>query len=212
MSRPSRNQDQLLLAAGRKLLPEAGISGLSVRRVAVTAGVNPGMFHYHFKTKRAFARKVLEDIYEEFFKGFSVESGGDAPPLERLRRALNALGRFARDNRRLLVMLLHDVVAGDAEVAGFARSNFPRHLRIILGLFRECQADGSLAKAPLPNCLAFLAAATAAPAVALGLFQAAASRHPLGLATKLLEPPLISDAAIAARVDWGLSALSKEAP
>lgn len=212
MSRPSRNQDRLLLDAGRRLLPEAGLSGLSVRRLAVEAGVNPGMFHYHFKTKRRFVRAVLQEIYEEFFKGFSVESGGEAPPLERLARALNALGRFGRDNRRLFVILLHDVVAGDEEVKSFALANFPRHLRIILGLVRECQARGALKKAPLPNCLAFLAGATVAPAVGFGLFERVSARHPLGVAARVAGPAILSDAAIASRVDWALSSLAKEAP
>ncbi|MBI4676762.1 MAG: TetR/AcrR family transcriptional regulator [Elusimicrobia bacterium] len=211
MSRPSRNQDKLLIQAGRKLLPETGISGLSVRKVAAEAGVNPGMFHYHFKTKRRFARMVLQEIYEEFFKGFSVESGGGSPPLERLRRALLALGRFARDNRRLFIILLHDVIEGEAEVTSFVTANFPRHIGILLGLIRECRGRGLLKKAPLPNTVAFLAGGAIAPNVGFGLLERVSSRKPLGLAMRFIEPMLVSDAAIASRVDWALAALAKEA-
>ena len=60
MTRPSRNQDQLLIQAAKRLLPEMGISGMSLQRIADECGVNLGMFHYHFKTKDAFIRKVLE--------------------------------------------------------------------------------------------------------------------------------------------------------
>ncbi|MBC7946203.1 MAG: TetR/AcrR family transcriptional regulator, partial [Burkholderiales bacterium] len=50
MPRPSQNTDRRLIKAARKLLPETGCSGLNLRQVAVKAGVNLGMFHYHFKT------------------------------------------------------------------------------------------------------------------------------------------------------------------
>ena len=49
MARPSQNVDQRLLEAGLALLPQTGCAGLSVRRLADHAGVNLGMFHYHFK-------------------------------------------------------------------------------------------------------------------------------------------------------------------
>jgi len=48
MSRPSKNTDKLLIQAGRRLLPETGVSGLSLRRGAQEAGVNLGMFPYYF--------------------------------------------------------------------------------------------------------------------------------------------------------------------
>ncbi|MDD5303347.1 MAG: TetR/AcrR family transcriptional regulator [Elusimicrobia bacterium] len=115
MSRPSRSTDKLLIRAGRKLLPETGVSGLTLRRVALAAKVNLGMFHYHFGSKREFSRRVLQEIYEDFFKDFSVETGGPAPAKERLRRALNALARFARDNRKLILAIVRDMMEGEAE-------------------------------------------------------------------------------------------------
>jgi AcrR family transcriptional regulator len=33
------------------LLPQTGCAGLSVRKVAERAGINLGMFHYHFKSR-----------------------------------------------------------------------------------------------------------------------------------------------------------------
>ena len=46
MTRPSQNTDWRLIRAGRELLPEPGITGLSLRREADRAGVNLGMFHW----------------------------------------------------------------------------------------------------------------------------------------------------------------------
>ena len=60
MPRPSQNIDEALLRSGLALLPRLGCSGLSVRRVAEHAGVNPAMFHYHFQSKAVFLRSVLQ--------------------------------------------------------------------------------------------------------------------------------------------------------
>ena len=65
MPRPSRNLDRALLAAGRELFPARGCAGLSVREVADAAGVNLGMFHYHFKSREAFLRALLQSVYED---------------------------------------------------------------------------------------------------------------------------------------------------
>ena len=86
MARPSRNLDRALLAAGRELLPARGCAGLSVREVAEAAGVNLGMFHYHFKTREAFLRALLQSLYEEMFSQLSFQGSADWGPLENLRR------------------------------------------------------------------------------------------------------------------------------
>ena len=80
MPRPSRNVDQALFASGAVLYPQLGCAGLSVRAVAAHAGVTPGMFHYHFESKEAFLRTLLQRFYEDLFSRLSVPAGqGGAP-------------------------------------------------------------------------------------------------------------------------------------
>ena len=73
MSRPSHNADQRLIEAAQKMLIKTGLNRMNIRQVAAEAGVNLGMFHYHFKTKDLFIRAVLQDVYEKFFKNFSLK-------------------------------------------------------------------------------------------------------------------------------------------
>lgn len=212
MPRPSRSTDKLLIQAGRKLLPETGISGLTMRRVAAAAKVNLGMFHYHFGSKREFVRRLLQEVYEDFFKDFTLEAGGPAPARERLRRALIALARFARDNRRLLLAIIRGVLEGEAEAAEFAKANIPRHIGIITGLLKECQRRGELKEMPPPLAMSFLLGATAMPNVAIGVIERSSAKKPFGLPLSLLLPLFISDKAIAVRVDLALAALAPVAP
>ncbi len=82
MPRPSQQIDQALLASGRELLPALGCAGLSVRAVAAHAGVAPGMFHYHFGSKREFLRTLLSGLYEEMFSALAATSVSNTRHIE----------------------------------------------------------------------------------------------------------------------------------
>ena len=99
MARPSRNIDRALLAAGRDLLPLTGCRNLSVRQVTERAGVNLGMFHYHFRTRENFVRAVLQEMYEEMFASLQLERARHAEPLPGLRAVLRVLGRLQQDSQ-----------------------------------------------------------------------------------------------------------------
>ena len=105
MPRPSQNIDQLLIDAALELLPQTGVRKLSIRQVAQHAGVNLGMFHYHFKTKDAFAAAVLQQLYDGMFASLKLESLSSTSPIENLRSALMVLARFGLNQRQLLVRL-----------------------------------------------------------------------------------------------------------
>lgn len=203
--RPSRNIDELLLKAGRELLPQIGSRALSIRKLAARAGVNLGMFHYHFKTKENFVRALLQQIYEEMFSGLTFESRRSQLPHESLCAAMNLIARFMRDNRRLLVQTLGDALQGDAVARDFLRSNLPRHLAVIASLIAAGQAAGTLKQMPLPQAFGFMAGAVGAPILAGTAFAQGGF-----LPEELLEgfaQTLLSDAAIAQRVDLAICAL-----
>src|SRR5258708_2002214 len=126
MPRPSSHLDRKLIAAARGMLPEKGLTGLSVREVARRAGVNVGMFHYHFKSKKAFQRRVLEECYEDFLGTFREAAGGRGTPHERLRGVLVAVARFARDNRVFYTLMIRELLNAQPDMAEFAKENFPR--------------------------------------------------------------------------------------
>ena len=159
MPRPSRHLDRALLAAGRELLPLHGCSGLTVRQVTEAAGVNIGMFHYHFRTRDAFLRTVLQEAYEEMFAQLTLGAAGTASRAITLRAALRVIGRFLLSNRALLARVLADALAGDAIARDFLRENFPRHLRVIVGLVAAGQDSGELKPMAPMQAFAFCAGA-----------------------------------------------------
>src|SRR6185437_1327196 len=157
--RPSRNLDQALLAAGRELFPARGCAGLSVREVAEKAGVNLGMFHYHFKSRDAFLRALMQQAYEEMFARLTLEVARHADTVANLRSALQTLGRFVRDNRTFLARILADALTGEKCAREFMSENMPRHLGVLQGLFVQGQREGTLAAMPVPQAIGTFAGA-----------------------------------------------------
>jgi AcrR family transcriptional regulator len=210
MPRPSQQIDQALLSSARKLFPAVGCAGLSVRALAEHAGVAPGMFHYHFGSKERFLRTLLAGVYEEMFGSLVAEAALPAEPVERLRAALGLLARFARANRQLLARLWLDAMAGEPVARDFFRDNAPRHIGLLLQLLGAGQSAGVIKPMPPLQGLAFLMGTVPMPMIFVaGLIDAGLS-PPGGKAA--FDAQVMSDEAIAARIDLALGALAAPKP
>jgi AcrR family transcriptional regulator len=210
MPRPSQNIDQRLLAAGRELFPDAGCAGLAVRAVADRAGVNPGMLHYHFRSKDDFLRALLQQMYEEMFATLAGEAAHDGPAIERLRAALVGIARFLRANRRTVARVWIDAMGGAPVAREFIQANAPRHVGLLVGLLEQAQREGALRELPPAQRLMVLLGGVALPLVFVaGLVDAAALPPAL---RRAFDTEVMDDAAIAQRVDLLIEALRAPPP
>jgi AcrR family transcriptional regulator len=210
MNRPSKQVDAQLIASGLVLLPQTGCAGLSVRKLVEHAGVNLGMFHYHFKNKDNFIGILLEQLYEEMFDELHAQSESHDDALASVRAAITVLANFGRKNRAMLVMLLSEAAGGEPVSLAFLRKNVPRHLEVLARLLHQAQAQGRIVGMPVPQLLPFIAGAVIGPLVAGGAFERSGAIPP-GMAG-LVENVLLSEQALAMRIDLALRAITKEAP
>lgn len=212
MSRPSRNTDRQLIEAARKLVPKTGCTGLNLRQVADQAHVNLGMFHYHFKTKEAFTRQVLKAIYEDFFTNFSRETSElrHSNPLERLEAAVTTIGRFARDNRSLIVSLIQDVLNGEQNVTEFLGQLLARHFSILTEIIEDCQSRDLLPRVPLQQLVIQMMVAVNAPLIAITVIERAGVKKAMGCSLAELRDWMATDDAIRSRAHSVLSYLTQK--
>jgi AcrR family transcriptional regulator len=205
MPRPSQNIDQALLDAGLVLLRETGCRNFSVRQLADRAGVNLGMFHYHFRTKETFVRAVLERMYEEMFAELVLQVNPEAPALANLRNLLTTLAKFARKHRLLMVRIVSETMSGEKVPADFLKRNVPRHLKLIAETLASGQHDGTIVAGPMPMLVAFVVGAVAGPL----LMGSALEQHRLVGASALagLRSHLMSERAVEARIALVIRAL-----
>ena len=206
MPRPSRNVDALLLDAGRELYPQTGAAGLSVRKVVDRAGVNLGMFHYHFGRKETFVRALLQSFYEEMFGDLATAATGSTDPVDGLRSALRVIARFGRDHRVLLRRLIADAAAGELPARDFVRENFPRHIGMLVGLIGAGQRRGSLKPVPITQAAAFIAGAVASP-ILIGSAMIEAGLAPPEVAARF-EADVLADDALDERIELALAGLT----
>ena len=207
MPRPSRNLDQRLLQSGRRLYPRLGCAGLTVRAVADDAGVAPGMFHYHFESKEAFLRQVLQQFYDEVYARLSERVLAPGEPLARLRGALQLIAAVLAEHGDTIRRVLADADAGEPVAQAFVRANVPRHLGLLMGLLDEAERAGAVAAQPPWRRMSFLMGGVLAPVlVASRLRPQGPAALPLAaeLAAQVLSPE-----ALEARIDMALHALTR---
>lgn len=207
MTRPSRHTDQKLIRAALALLPTTGYTRLSMRAVAAKAGVNLGMFHYYFKNKEEFTRRVADEFYATFFNKFTLEVETGKNPKEQLRKAILTLMRFFREHRRLLFALGRDVLEGDHTLVPMMESLLPRHGVILIRLMLECKKQGLIADIPIPIIITFILGSIAGPIAVLTVLERIKLHPPLDLAKKVAIPFMLSDQVMEQRLDLALRAL-----
>jgi len=190
------------------MLPETGLSGLCVREVSRRAGVNPGMFHYLFKSKEAFRRRVLLEIYEDFLGSFREAAEGPGGPRVRLRRVLVAFARFARDSRVQYSLMVRELLNAQPDMFAFAQANFPRHIGVLMALMEECRRAKVVRSLPGPALCAFAMGTMALPNVAVTAMERNGLKRVLGRPFKDFAAELLSDEMIEARADMVLAGLA----
>lgn len=148
----SETTDRLFREA-RRLFAERGYRGASVRAITRAAGANLGAVTYHFGTKEALHRAVLERVFGEMAGRLEAAAASPAPPLDRLQAVVRAMFAFFREAPDAPRLVLHQLAAGDSlpdAVLPFLR----RNLAAIRGIVSDGIAAGQLR--PLdPTLVAF---------------------------------------------------------
>ena len=210
MPRPSQNTDRLMIDTAKKIIYKSGISGLKIREISRKSKVNLGMFYYNFGTKDKFIQQVLKEIYDEFFSSFVLETEKDAAPVEKLRQALILLGKFARNNRSLVIAILKDVINGHKSTIEFAKNNFTKHISVMFRLISECQKKGDIVKIPLPQAVIFLAGTIAFPNLVAEVVEKVRTGKLKHMPINIIINKILTDEAIEQRVALAINALSSK--
>lgn len=134
MARISRDLDKKLLIVGQTLIQEVGVSSLSMREVAKIAGVNLGMLNYYFDGKEDFVFKVLNEIYAPFIVDLQALIDQDDLNLEHF---FYRLSQFSAKNKKLVVLIVKDLISNDPMVKKFVTVHFSKHVLMISKLIES---------------------------------------------------------------------------
>lgn len=204
MARPSSGTDIKLKDAGKRLLLEKGITGLSVREACRLAGVNTGMFHYYFGSKEEFLQAVLKEMYAEFMAHFKAGVSAAGTPRERLKNALIEVGRFALGMRQIAPMLFADLAHGKKEAFSFLSSNFTEHVRHIAALAAQCRPSSPLGQHSVHFLIVGMLPVMVFPMLMGAVLERNGVRSVGGLSLEKLREEVFSEEGIAERAEIAL--------
>jgi TetR/AcrR family transcriptional repressor of nem operon len=203
-ARPSTRDT--LLDAGRAVVLADGFAALTVRKVATAARANLGSFVYHFGTRDAYVRELIETWYAPVMSRVTLAIDSDARPIERLRTAILQLIEFGAEQELFVSRVIVAAAAGDAPARAFLGSIAGRHPRLIVRLIRAAQADGTLVRDHPIQVLLFIFSSVGLPRLLATAWQGQPlfGRH---LSSALIRMARDRERTVQ-RLDWALQGLS----
>ncbi|MBC8077831.1 MAG: TetR/AcrR family transcriptional regulator [Chloroflexales bacterium] len=134
-----------LIAAGRALLSEEGVSGLDLRKVARRAGVSHAAPYRHFADKQALLAAIAEDGFQRL--GSSIDAAlaaADAAPRDQLMALGWAYTQFALENPAHMREMFSGLTIDRATYPSLYAASKHIFNRTIT-MIQSCQARGALA-------------------------------------------------------------------
>jgi AcrR family transcriptional regulator len=130
LSAPQRRD--LIEAAAVAVFSERGYRGASMGEIAKRSGVSVPVVYDHFASKLDLYKRLLERTRNELLEMWGVHLFGDAPPEERIPRAIEAWATYVEANRERTRMYFRDA-DGDDEAEAVHRE-IKDQARVALGV------------------------------------------------------------------------------
>lgn len=115
---PATDAKQRLLDAALEVFAEQGFAAASTREICRRAEANSAAIHYHFRSKEALYREVIEAPMRQILDSIPHFSDPSLPLAEAVRRLLNGVMQpFSDDHTHELLhrMLARELFASDGE-------------------------------------------------------------------------------------------------
>ena len=101
---------EMLLDAGTELFSSFGFDGVSLRTIEAHAGVQRGLVAYHFETKEAFWKKVVDNVFVQLVERNAQVLGlmEALPRRERVKLYVTMFVRFSADVPQLNRLMVQE--------------------------------------------------------------------------------------------------------
>ena len=109
------SRDRLLAAAAAEFASR-GFAGANVDRIARAARVNKAMIYYHFKSKAALYREILQDMFDAVGQRVRAVAASDIAPERKIRRFIEAIAAEAQARPHFPSIWLREIAEGTAHV------------------------------------------------------------------------------------------------
>lgn len=145
MPRPTTElRREQIVDALLKQVAHAGYAGATIQSIAATAGINPGLIHYHFKDKRGILVAAVATLTAYAQARYERRAETARTPAQRLRAYIDARLAYGDDARTDAVaawVMIGAEAVRDADVRAVYAQAVDAELRQVRALLRARLAD-----------------------------------------------------------------------
>jgi len=133
-----------LIKAGVEILAKDGVSGLSLRKVALKAGVSHAAPYAHFADKQALIAAISTEGFRQLYERVSgVAEKYQGQPEKQLTEAAWAYVQFAMDDRDRFKVMFSGVLEKEKDYPDFVVES-QRNFQLVKSIVEANQASGRL--------------------------------------------------------------------
>ncbi len=137
-----------LINAGVEILAKDGVSGLSLRKVALKAGVSHSAPYSHFVDKQALIAAISTEGFRQLYERVSaVADEYKTKPSRQMIEVAWAYVQFALDDRDRFKVMFSDVLEKEKEYPEFIAES-QRNFQLLRMIVEANQASGKLRSGP----------------------------------------------------------------
>src|SRR3954468_14250092 len=133
----SASRARIVRAAAREFAAH-GYAGANMDRIARTARLNKAMIYYHFASKAALYREILNDMFGAVRARVAAVADADASPQDKIRRYVAAIATEAEARPHFPPIWLREIAEGGEHVDQATIG----HVRGVLGSLRLILDEG----------------------------------------------------------------------
>lgn len=135
-----------ILTVARRHFATAGFDGASTRAIAAEAGVAQPLLLYHFRSKDALWRAVMDDLFEGLDERMAraLEGADEAPPATQLMKAVSAFVQLCAEDADLHRIMTIEGRCETERLRWLVERHLRRNYRQTCDLIRRGQDAGTV--------------------------------------------------------------------
>lgn len=137
-----------LIEAGVEILAKEGVSGLTLRKVALHAGVSHSAPYAHFPDKQSLIAAITTESFNQLYAELEAAiSPYSKNPKKQLLEGAKAYVRFAEENIDTFKIMFSGVLEKEKDYPAFVEIS-SKTFKLVVGVVQACQNAGILPTAP----------------------------------------------------------------
>lgn len=137
-----------LIRAGVEILAGQGVGGLSLRQVALRAGVSHAAPYAHFADKQSLIAAISTDGFRRLYEKLAAAAhANSADPRQQLLETANAYLEFAAEDPAHFKVMFSGILEQEKDYPEFVEAS-QKNYELVVEIVQTCQAAGVLPPGP----------------------------------------------------------------